>query len=176
RPPWRRWSRRGEHDHGHNPRIGREHGQIHRAAGTRLAHGQPEDRQDHARDRRHLGMVGGDDAALRVPGGTRAWDKRGTRRKLCRKYWDKWDAVVAAPADYGTPIARAPYSDDFNWSPENGDVIVAPQQAIAVYRNAWGQIVIRAAGWPEDDAFVVVSPEHLPALIAKLSAILKEAD
>jgi len=85
-------------------------------------------------------------------------------------------AVVAAPADYGTPIARAPYSDDFNWSPENGDVIVAPQQAIAVYRNAWGQIVIRAAGWPEDDAFVVVSPEHLPALIAKLSAILKEAD
>lgn len=76
----------------------------------------------------------------------------------------------------GRPIARAPYADDFKWNdPENGDVIVPQQQAIAIYVNPWGQVVIRAAG--EDygeDAFVVVSREHLPALIAKLLAIAKE--
>ena len=80
--------------------------------------------------------------------------------------------------DDGPPIARAPYRDDFNWSPENEDIIVAPQQAIAVYRNAWNQIVIRAAGGGDysEDVFIRVSPEHLPALIAKLSAILKEGE
>src|SRR5262249_28165840 len=48
----------------------------------------------------------------------------------------------------GTVVAAmpgAPYRDDFDWSPENGDVVVAPQKAIAVYRNPWGQVVIRAA-------------------------------
>jgi len=52
---------------------------------------------------------------------------------------------------------------------------VPQQQALAIYVNPWGQVVIRAAG--EDygeDSFVVVSPEHLPALIARLTAILKE--
>ena len=78
--------------------------------------------------------------------------------------------------DDGPPIAVAPYRDDFDWSAENGDVIVAPQKAIAIYRNAWGQIVIRAAAsdYGEEDSFVAVAPEHVPALIAKLSAILKE--
>ena len=90
--------------------------------------------------------------------------------------------VVAATSDasditdHGSPIATAPYSDDFNWSPENEDIIVAPQQAIAVYRNAWNQVVIRAAGEGDysEDVFIRVSPEHVPALIARLSAILKE--
>jgi hypothetical protein len=80
-------------------------------------------------------------------------------------------------ADDGPPIARAPYHDNFDWSAENEDVIVPPQQAIAVYLNRWNQIVIRAAG--EDygeDVFIRVSPEHVPALIAKLSAILKEVE
>jgi hypothetical protein len=79
--------------------------------------------------------------------------------------------------DDGPPIARAPYSDDFKWEPENGAVIVPQQPAIAVYVNPWGQVVIRAAG--EDygeDAFIRVSPEHVPALIAKLTAIMKEVE
>jgi hypothetical protein len=89
--------------------------------------------------------------------------------------------VVAAMPDAsdladGPPIARAPYSDDFDWSPENEDIIVAQQQAIAVYRNAWNQVVIRAAGEDDysEDVFIRVSPEHVPALIAKLTAIMKE--
>ena len=80
--------------------------------------------------------------------------------------------------DDGPPIARAPYSDDFKWEPENEAVIVAQQQAIAIYINPWGQVVIRAgaADYGEEDAFVVVSPEHVPALIAKLTAILREVE
>jgi len=82
---------------------------------------------------------------------------------------------AASVVDDSPPIARAPYRDDFKWSPENGAVIVPQQQALAVYVNPWGQVVIRAAEANEgEDAFIVVSPEHLPALIAKLSAILKE--
>jgi hypothetical protein len=73
------------------------------------------------------------------------------------------------------PIATAPYRDDFDWSPENEAVIMPTQQAIAVYFNRWGQIVIRAEGADGDeDVFIAIAPEHLPAVIAKLSAILKE--
>ena len=89
--------------------------------------------------------------------------------------------VVAAMPDASdltddSPIATAPYRDDFDWSPSNEDIIVAPQQAIAVYRNAWNQVVIRAAGEGDygEDVFIAIAPEHAPALIAKLSAILKE--
>jgi hypothetical protein len=51
---------------------------------------------------------------------------------------------------------------------------VAPQHALAVYRNAWNQIVIRAAAADGVDTFIAVSPEHVPALVAKLTALLKE--
>src|SRR5262249_44881201 len=43
----------------------------------------------------------------------------------------------ASDLDDGPPIARAPYSDDFKWEPENGAVIVPQQQALAIYRNPW---------------------------------------
>jgi hypothetical protein len=77
--------------------------------------------------------------------------------------------------DTDPPIATAPYRDDFDWSPENEAVIMPSQQAIAVYFNRWGQIVIRAeGGYGEEDVFIAIAPEHLPAVIAKLSAILKE--
>src|SRR5262249_45010892 len=68
---------------------------------------------------------------------------------------------VASDIDDGPPIAVAPYSDDFKWEPENGAVIVPQQQAIAVYVNPWGQIVIRAEGdgYYNEDAFIAVSPE-----------------
>src|SRR5262249_47478741 len=51
----------------------------------------------------------------------------------------------ASDLDDGPPIARAPYSDNFDWA-EDESVVVPPQQAIAVYRNACGQVVIRAKG------------------------------
>ena len=87
-------------------------------------------------------------------------------------------AVHALSIFLGQVCRSAPYSDDFKWEPENGAIVVAEQRALAVYRNDWGQVVIRAAAteYGEPDAFIVVSQEHLPALIAKLSAILKEVE
>jgi len=74
------------------------------------------------------------------------------------------------------PFVRMPYDDGFQWVPENEDVVVAPPQGVAIYTNKWGHVVIRAPAGPDDieDSFVIVAPEHLPALIAKLTAILKE--
>jgi hypothetical protein len=83
--------------------------------------------------------------------------------------------TIAAAMPTAEELADDGPPDDFKWEPENEAVIVAQQQAIAIYINPWGQVVIRAAG--EDygeDVFIRVSPEHVPALIAKLTAILKE--
>src|SRR5262249_44715682 len=87
------------------------------------------------------------------------------------------EPVASGAADDDRPIATAPYRDDFEWNPENGAVIVPQQQALAVYINPWGQVVIRAAGEDAygEDSFVVVSREHLPALIARLTAIAKRS-
>ena len=80
---------------------------------------------------------------------------------------------IEAPDD-SPPFIRAPYSDDFKWEPENGAVIVPEQKAIAVYRNPWGQVVIRAgaAEYGDEDSFVVVSTEHVPALKASPPLVL----
>ncbi|HBF53323.1 MAG: hypothetical protein CL533_04345 [Afipia sp.] len=59
---------------------------------------------------------------------------------------------------------------DFEWTPENADIIAATQPAIAVYQNQWCQIVIRQEGEFNDDgdSIVFVCRENIPALIAKL--------
>jgi hypothetical protein len=67
-------------------------------------------------------------------------------------------------------------SRDFRWEPENEDIIVPEQFALAIYRNHWGQVVLRQErSWDEDDdAFVRVNTESLPKVIARLQAILAE--
>ena len=55
---------------------------------------------------------------------------------------------------------------DFNWIADAADVVVPDQAAIAVYRNARGDIVVRqeASITYDEDHLVVVAPEHAQAL------------
>jgi hypothetical protein len=62
-----------------------------------------------------------------------------------------------------TPKPRNPR---FDWGPENDDVLVPSQPALAVYVNPWCQIVIRQEGEIfEEDSWVIIGPAHVPALI-----------
>ena len=75
-------------------------------------------------------------------------------------------------------LANLPEPEDdgeFQWCDD--DVIVHHQPRTAVYWNPRGQIVIReaAADYGDDDPFVFVSVEHLPALISALQSRLNEA-
>lgn len=81
-------------------------------------------------------------------------------------------ATVTAPPDHEKP---------FDWSSENTDVIIPEQRSIAVYVNPMGSVVIREASAgcsrcdDDDDVFICITPDALPVLVAKLSAILAEA-
>ncbi|WP_342714427.1 hypothetical protein AAFG22_14715 [Bradyrhizobium sp. B024] len=65
-------------------------------------------------------------------------------------------------------------TENFDWCPTNGDVIVPEQRRIAVYVNNWGQAVIKEErSWDqEEDAFICISKEFLPDVIARLRAIV----
>lgn len=65
-------------------------------------------------------------------------------------------------------------SDDFNWNEarEAGQVVVPEQQAIAVYENPHGDVVLRQeAPMGDDDHFIYVQHTYLPTLIAALEQI-----
>ena len=103
------------------------------------------------------------------------WSRSTTQRFLSRS------GDGTAPETGGTkletggtaaPVSKPQWNDEFDWSPENGDIAVPPQPALAVYANAWGQLVIRN----DDDMFICVSPEHVPKLIDKMRAVLKELE
>jgi hypothetical protein len=49
-------------------------------------------------------------------------------------------------------------SDDFDWADVADEIVVRQQAQIAVYLNSHGDIVIRQAGWPDDDVWIVVHP------------------
>jgi hypothetical protein len=78
------------------------------------------------------------------------------------------------PAPVQTKVQTTP---DFSWDPENGDVIVPEQRALAVYVNLWGQVVIREErrGWDdESDVYIRISMENLGKVIAALQAIQRD--
>jgi hypothetical protein len=89
------------------------------------------------------------------------------------------------PANESTPefIAEAqcqscadctpkPHKSRFDWGPDNDDLLVPSQPALAVYVNPWGQIVIRQEGEIfEDDSYVIIGSAHVPALIEKLQEL-----
>lgn len=51
--------------------------------------------------------------------------------------------------------------DKFDWSPENPNVIIRPQEAVAVYANPDNDIVIRRERmWDEEDDTFVVIPRN----------------
>lgn len=64
--------------------------------------------------------------------------------------------------------------EQFDWSPNNGAVILPEQRSIAVYRNPWGQAVIRVEkNYPDeaDDPFIVIDHANIYAVIGALKAI-----
>lgn len=62
-------------------------------------------------------------------------------------------------------------SDDFDWNHLDPDEdILGHQPRTSIYENVRGAIVIRQEAGPleEDDAWVIIRPENIPALIAAL--------
>jgi hypothetical protein len=88
-------------------------------------------------------------------------------------------AAVNVPSPFEPAIATAvAESRDFRWEPENEDIVVPEQLALAIYRNHWGQVVIRQErAWDEEeDVYVRFNVESLPKVIAKLQAIRRAAE
>lgn len=63
-------------------------------------------------------------------------------------------------------------SEEFDWDAHQADVPIRTQMAIAVYRNPADDIVIRQErrDGQDEDQFIVIQPENLPALIEALQA------
>jgi hypothetical protein len=63
-------------------------------------------------------------------------------------------------------------ADDFDWNPENRDVLVPMAPALALYVTYWNQIVLRKyveAG----DVIVEINKHDVPGLIARLKELLE---
>jgi hypothetical protein len=90
----------------------------------------------------------------------------------------KAEAPAANPPP--PPPRTAAQTDDlkFRWDRDTECVVTSIQLAIAVYRNPNDRIVIRQErDWNEDqDTFVLVAPEHVPALIRRLQGVLDGED
>jgi len=61
----------------------------------------------------------------------------------------------------------------FDWSADNEDVIVPEQRSLAIYRNQFGQAVIRMERrWDEDDdTCIPIDRAQIPVILAALEAI-----
>jgi hypothetical protein len=63
-------------------------------------------------------------------------------------------------------------ADDFEWNPENRDVLVPTAPALALYLTDWNQIVLRKyveAG----DVIVEINKHDVPRLIARLKELME---
>jgi hypothetical protein len=97
-----------------------------------------------------------------------------TAAKVDTKPTDSADGVItnAEPAKKtcALTVPVSAESADFDWYDD--DVIaVREQRAIAVYFNPAGNIVIRQQTWPDEDPFVVISPDNLMLVIDRLCEI-----
>ncbi len=86
-----------------------------------------------------------------------------------------WEAVEIEKPANERPLATAanlPPADGFDWRGDP-DVLAHRQLAIAVYENERGEVVIRQeADWNDDeDTYIVVAREHVPALIRRLNEL-----
>ena len=64
---------------------------------------------------------------------------------------------------------------DMDWTSANPDIVVPCQPMTAVYENPYGSIVLRQeAPYPDDDPYVFIRPEYLPALITRLQTFLPQ--
>jgi hypothetical protein len=66
-------------------------------------------------------------------------------------------------------------TDDFDWS-DRDCVVVKSQDAVAVYANNDGDLVIRRErSWnEEDDTLIVISRQHVRRIIEAMERVLKE--
>ena len=69
-------------------------------------------------------------------------------------------------------------SQDFSWNDAKDDLIVPSTQAVAAYLNPAGDIVIRQErDWHEEEDHLVIVPISFALkLVAKLEALLAEAE
>lgn len=97
--------------------------------------------------------------------------QRGQRGPTCSAQ-TTLPAVQQPPAVSPTPQDQD--GEDFNWARDE-DIVIRSQPAIAVYWNPRREVVIRRECECDEDQFVYVQPSFLPALIARLQVMLKEA-
>jgi hypothetical protein len=76
-------------------------------------------------------------------------------------------------------VASAPEREDNDdrkyWRSDNPDIFLPNQPATSIYANPHGQCVIRQQDqYDDEDDFVFISRDHVPALIARLQRFLKE--
>jgi hypothetical protein len=64
------------------------------------------------------------------------------------------------------PKVPTPEPERFDWGPDNSDIAVPEQPAIAIYVNAWDMIVVRQEGRGRDDDFVTIAA-HNAARVAR---------
>jgi hypothetical protein len=67
-----------------------------------------------------------------------------------------------------------PGDDQFNWSPENEDILVPESRALALYINRWGQIVLRQDGGYDDDVWILINVHDVPRLVERLAELANE--
>ncbi len=72
------------------------------------------------------------------------------------------------------PAEPEPSSEERRWHPEDPDVVIGDQPAVAVYVNSFGAVIVRQERrWDEEeDACIGVRPEVLHLLIAALTRYL----
>jgi hypothetical protein len=72
-------------------------------------------------------------------------------------------------------VVDEPKYDPFD--PKLGDMVIQHQPAIAIYENPFGAIVIRqeCTARDDDDPVIIIRPEHVEKLVAKLRQVAKDA-
>lgn len=77
-----------------------------------------------------------------------------------------------------TPEPPEAQGRDWSWTLDDSDVIVPTQLAIAVYELSSGRICIRqeADSHEPEDSYILLHPQHLDALIDRLTLIKRHLD
>jgi hypothetical protein len=87
----------------------------------------------------------------------------------------KLNYATAGSGGAGTPVVpKEPEFDPFAQDCE--DLVIPHQPAIAVYENPFGAVIIRQSCTmgDNDDPIIVVRPEHVEKLVARLRQVAKE--
>jgi hypothetical protein len=72
-------------------------------------------------------------------------------------------------------VLLATASRDLGMTPSDCNRVIADQPETYIFANPYDQLVIRQRSWPDEDAWVRIAPEHLPAVIERLCHVSGEA-